>query len=193
MDNRTAITPVAGIMQRVPSHRRRTQWASWLLVVPGLAGAAGCATEAVDPVARPTFSAASRPEGAARARRDRALRVLRQWDDARAVALAGGHRRALVRLYAPRSRLARADSRLLAHYASRGLQLTAVQHQTVSVDVTVSRPRVVELTVVERLAVVRVTDRHGQERPLAASQFARHLLRFERLGGVWRLRSARDV
>jgi hypothetical protein len=98
-----------------------------------------------------------------------------------------------VRLYAPRSGLARADVALLERYERHGLELTAVQHQAVRVELTASGRRLVELTVVERLAVVGLRDIAGRERRLTGSQFARHALRFERAGGTWRLSSAREV
>ncbi len=119
--------------------------------------------------------------------------MLREWDAARAAALTRGDRGALGRLYAPRSDLARADVALLERYRRRGLELTAVQHQAVSVELTASGRRLVELTVVERLAVVGVRDSTGRERRLSGSSFARHALRFERAGGAWRLSSAREV
>lgn len=179
-------------MRRVPCRHGNRGVRVLVAAIVVVAPVSGC-SHAEAPTASPPPTATTRPAQVDATPQRRALRVLREWDAARATALARGDRGGLVRLYPPGSGLARADVRLLRRYERRGLRLTTVRHQVVDVDVTVSRPRHVQLTVVDRLAVVGVADSIGQERRLAASQLSRHELRFERHGGGWRLSSAREA
>jgi hypothetical protein len=197
VDNEPATTAPAGMMRRVLTPRLRSLGAPWLFAAAAVTGAVtGC--DAADgerggPRSLPAAAPPIHTRVEAPAPRARALRVLRDWDAARAAALARGDRSALARLYTPRSGLAGADVALLERYGRRGLELTAVQHQAVRVELTASGRGLVELMVVERLAVVEVRDGAGRERRLPGSQFASLALRFERAGGGWRLSSAREV
>ena len=182
------------------SRRYRTRCVRLLLLLLLLAAlTAGCSPPVGDPVtdaapSRAPSSLSIAPSGdrTTASPDTRALRVLRRWDADRAAALTRRDRRALRSLYAPGTGLARADIELLAGYARRGLRLTAVRHQVVDAEVMLSGAGVVEISVVERLASVRVADDGGRERSLPTSPFERRRLRFERVGGVWRLSSARE-
>lgn len=208
MDNRTSARAGAGIIGRVPVVRSRpSRRLGRLLVVFVLvllvgASATGCgALGAAQRPARPTTSpeptsvpTPSAPvEGSVRAARERAVRVLSEWDARRSAALAVGDAAALRRLYVRDSPLARADVRMLRRYQQRGVRLTSVSQQVVSVQVRVSSARAVEVGVVERLAVAHVrTQGPGAElRPLATTRYARRELRFVRSADGWRLSSAR--
>jgi hypothetical protein len=78
--------------------------------------------------------------------------VLRAWDDERARAYAEGDVDALRRLYAPGATAGRRDVRLLRRYLSRGLTVTGMQTQRLSLRVRDADPGDHELVLV-------VTDR----------------------------------
>jgi hypothetical protein len=140
------------------------------------------------------FSASSRPRPSTddprRATRERALQVLRDWDARRAAAFARADVVALGRLYVRGSGLARQDLAVLRDYARRDVRVTELVPQVASARVLTASEDVVELAVVERVGVTRVAV-GAQERVLAPSRFARHVLRFERVRGSWRLSSVR--
>lgn len=125
--------------------------------------------------------------------RGRALEVLRGWDSRRADAYARGDAAALRRLYVPGSLLAERDVAVLRRYRARGLHVTGLRQQVVSVEVRAAGSRVVSMTVVERLAGHAQADATaaGTSWGLPASGFERRVLRFERAGGGWRLSRAR--
>lgn len=156
------------------------------------------AARAVAPSASDASPGTSPGAGDPAAGRVHALAVVRGWDAARARALAARDAGALRSLYAPGSGLAAQDLRLLGAYTRRGIRLTDVRHQTVSVDVRVARPRVVEVAVVERLAVVQVDVAGAGRRALPTSYPVQRVLRFERAdpgrggAGTWQLSSATE-
>jgi hypothetical protein len=178
---------------------RRLLTALALLVV--LTGPVGCGDpggtqQEVRPPTTPATAAtasATPVDTRGRVERERAVRVLREWDARRSAALAAGDTAALRRLYVDASPLARQDVRVLRRYQERGVRLTSVSQQVASVRVRVSGRRVVEVGVVERLAVagVRPVGSGAEPRTLATTRYVRRELRFVRSAGGWRLSSAR--
>jgi hypothetical protein len=130
------------------------------------------------------------PYAAADRARARALQVARDWDEARTSALLAGDVPRLRELYRPGSGLARQDVDLLRRYAGRGVRLRSMARQVLAVDVHVSSPRAVALTLVERLVAVRAQV-DGLERTLPTPALTTHRLHFERVDGRWRLSSVR--
>ena len=103
---------------------------------------------------------------------------------------------ALRRLYGSGSALAAQDVSVLRRYGERGLRVTGLQQQVVSLEVHAAGAGAMTLEVVERLARAGVRPTTGPGTAtgsvsLPASRFARRLLRFERVDGAWRLSWAR--
>ncbi len=90
-----------------------------------------------------------------------ALAVLHAWDERRATAWARGQPAALSELYVEGSRTGRADRRLLASYADRGLRVTGMRVQVLAASLVSMTPTTLTLTVTDRLvgAVAMAGDR----------------------------------
>ncbi len=156
-----------------------------LLAVLGCVLAAGLAGLGHDaPAPRPTPTPAV-PD------RTAALRVLREWDAARAAAWHSGSPAALRELYAEGSASGRADRVLLAAYRSRGLRVDGMSMQ---------RSQVRLLGRSENRWVLRVTDRlvdafvvgPGGRLPLPRDAWSTRVVVLLRVGERWRITEARD-
>lgn len=87
-----------------------------------------------------------------RPREVRAAAVLRAWDKGRSRAYASGDVEGLARLYAPRSGAGRADVRLLRSYLDRGLRVTGLRVQVLSLQVLSHHRHRWTLRVTDRVA-----------------------------------------
>ena len=116
----------------------------------------------------------------------RALAVLRAWDRRRAAAWAADDSSALRALYLPGSSTGRRDVAMLAAYHRRGLEVTTMRRQVLTVRVRDSAPRTLSLVVTDRLVEARVTG-GGVRAALPRSRPAtrRIVLRHARAG--WRV------
>lgn len=162
------------------------------LLLVGVGGAL-VAADPSSPVGRrpgavaPSF--AGRP--ATETRAPRAVRVLRAWDDRRADAWARGEPSALTPLYVPGSRTGRVDRAMLRAYAERGLRVTGLRMQLLSVDVLSAEPSALRLLVTDRLASA-VAGGHGPTLVLPRDQPSTRLVSLRRWSGSWRVVRVRD-
>lgn len=120
-----------------------------------------------------------------------AVAVLRRWDTARARAFEQGDPVRLRALYLPRSRAGGADVRLLRSYLRRGLRVTGMRTQVLSVNVLLERPGRVRLRVVDRLAGAEVVDlATGRRVPLPRDAASERVVELRRSSaGTWRVGS----
>ena len=118
---------------------------------------------------------------------DRAVRVLEEWQAARARAYAGADGAALRALYLPRSEAGRSDLTLLREYAARGLALDLAVRST-QLQVLVDRP---DRVVVQQRARTEATVRLGREaRTLPPTPWSSTRVTLRRVGERWLLSSA---
>jgi hypothetical protein len=119
------------------------------------------------------------------------LSLLREWDRARAIAWREGDPHALAQLYVAGSTAGRADRRLLAAYADRGLRVTGVRMQVATVDVLRATDDRISLLVTDRLA--GVTARGGPHPvELPRDRWSRRRVVMVRVGEQWRVSEVSD-
>jgi hypothetical protein len=142
---------------------------------------------AVVPFALPEDDVA-RPPGPAAVADDRAgaVALLRAWDRARATAWREGDPGALAALYTPGARAGRADQRLLAAYAERGLRVEGMRMQVAEVEVVTARARRVELLVTDRLVGATAVRRRTRTE-LPRDRWSRRRVVLVRAGEAWRV------
>lgn len=165
-----------------------------LLICPGLVVAVACAVPSpsgrVADEPPPPGAAASVPETVETVEAVEAAGVLRAWDARRARAWATGDLRALSGLYTPASRTGRRDRAALASYVDRGLRVTGVRMQLLSVNLARRR---------DDRAVLRVTDRmtravalgEGRVVPLPRDGPSTWRVSMRRVAGEWRVAEVR--
>lgn len=131
----------------------RRRRAGQLTVVAVVVTAVGCTAAPVGPPAGP-----AEPTGPAGQRAvsvvpvdSTPLRLLRQWDAARAAAYAEGSVRALRDLYTPGSSAGAADVRLLREYVARGYRVVGMEMQILRLRVLDQGPGEWRLRVTDRL------------------------------------------
>ena len=159
--------------------------AAVLTVVPiGLAGVAQ-AWRTPEPVSVPPAAARTHTSAAGQA-----LGVLRQWDGRRSAAWAAGDVRRLARLYLPGSRTGRRDVADLRRWVDRGLRVTGLRQQVVSLRVVAATSSRITAIVVDR-TVDGVAV--GRERRLTvpSSAWTTHRIRLARTSGGWRIGEVR--
>ena len=171
------------------------------ILLPALAGLLvagewlGLSVGGADRVVRtPAVPAASSPDAPrGRSAGAAALGILHDWDVSRAGAYAAGRPRLLRELYVPGSSAGRADVELLKRYQRRGLRVTGMRTQVLSVAVLEHRTGLWRLRVTDRLVgAVAVGD--GGSTTLPRDRPSGHeitLMRAER--GRWRVAGVRDV
>lgn len=123
--------------------------------------------------------------------RTAALRVLREWDAARAAAWRSGSPAALRKLYAEGSASGRTDRALLGAYRSRGLRVEGISMQ---------RSRVRVLAGSEDRWVLQTTDRlvgaaavgQGRRVRLPRDGWSTRVVVLVRVGERWRVAEVRD-
>lgn len=122
-----------------------------------------------------------------------ALGILHAWDASRARAYATGRAQRLRELYVPGSSAGRADIELLRRYHRRGLRVTGMRTQVLSLAVLEHRAGLWRLRVTDRL-VGAVAVGHGGRTILPRDRASAHeitLMRAER--GRWRVAGVREV
>jgi len=124
-------------------------------------------------------------------RTERAVRILRQWDAARARAWAAGDARALARLYTPGSSAGVRDRDWLSAYAGRGLVVRGMARQLLAADVHRLTSRALTLVVTDRLArgVAMVGSTPGLSAVLPRDQPTTYTITMVRRGRAWLVRS----
>ncbi|QZY30381.1 hypothetical protein [Nocardioides coralli] len=163
-----------------------------LLVVPFALPDQPDRADTGDPGGRTSSPVLGDDRAAARANdRTVALAVLRGWDRARAAAWRAGDPAALADLYTPGADAGRADRRLLAAYAGRGLRVAGMRMQVAEVEVVSAAPRRVEVVVTDRLVGATVVGRHGRTE-LPRDRWSRRHLVLVRSGGRWRVERVSD-
>ena len=129
-------------------------------------------------------AAATREAARDAARQVGAPGILALWDTERAVAWAAGDPSALRRLYAPGSRTGGRDAALLRSYLARGLRVTDMRTQLLSVAVRRSGPRRLVLEVTDRLVGGTAVGR-GVRAPLPHDAPTTRLVGLRRLADRW--------
>lgn len=119
------------------------------------------------------------------------LRVLRDWDAARAAAWAAGDPSALRALYVAGSDAGRHDVAMLRRWTARGLVVRRMAMQVLSVELRARSARRIVLLVTDRLAgAVAAPAGGGPGRVLPRDRATTRRLEFRRTAGGWRLVSA---
>lgn len=119
-----------------------------------------------------------------------AIEVLRRWDLRRSRAWADGDASALRRLYAPGSRTGRRDAAVLTAYADRGLRVTGVRMQLLTVELRSSREDAMVLMVTDRMTRA-VARGGGGPVVLPRDQPSTWRVSLRRLAGEWRVAEVR--
>jgi hypothetical protein len=142
-----------------------------------LFGLAGCGHAPVEPASLPEAPVPSPSESAA-------VLVLRRWDEARAHAYASGSAAQLRRLYVERAPAGASDVRRLRAYAARGLTVSGMRMQLLSVQVLSASARSMRLRVTDRLVGAVA---HGRSADLALPRDAAstHTIVLRRGAGGW--------
>jgi hypothetical protein len=97
---------------------------------------------------------------------ERALGILRRWDERRGAAWAAGDLAGLRRLYLPGSTAGAYDAWCLQQYADRGLVVADMRIQVLSAELKSWAPRRLTLVVTDRLAASEAVDPTGGRHPL---------------------------
>ena len=118
----------------------------------------------------------------------RAVRVVEEWDAARAAAWRAGDAHALRSLYVPGGGVGRRDEELLRAYCARGLRVS-LRTRTDRLAVLVARPGRV---VVRRHTGVDAVVRLAERARVVPTGWSWRRLELVRAAGTWRLRTSRD-
>jgi hypothetical protein len=166
-----------------------------LLALAGLVGAAvwfGQSLGGAGRVDRPP-SASSAPAAPGARNAAAALGILHAWDADRSTAYASGRAAPLRELYVPGSSAGRADVELLRRYHRRGLRVTGMRTQVLSLAVLVHRADLWRLRVTDRL-VGAVAVGHGSRTTLPRDLPSAHEITLMRADhGKWRVAGVREV
>jgi len=117
--------------------------------------------------------------------------ILARWDERRAAAWADGDADALRELYAEGSRAGAADVRLLRSYADRGLRVTGLRTQVLSLTVVDRGDRRLVLLVTDRIVGGRV-DGAGEAVRLPADRASTRRISLVGAGEEWLVDEVRD-
>lgn len=109
--------------------------------------------------------------------------VLSDWDDRRSRAWALGSVSALRDLYVPGSDAGRADVRMLRSYTARGLRVEGLATQVLELEVRVSTPRRMVLTVTDRVVGGEVVG--ARRTRLPTDRPTRRTVVFRQVAGEW--------
>jgi hypothetical protein len=123
---------------------------------------------------------------AAERSRQRALKVLHDWDARRSAAWAAGDPAGLRALYTPGSGSARTDVRRLRAWTDRGFVVTGLRTQVLAVEVLVDQPRRLDLRVRDRVAAGEATSEDRRVR-LPRDGVSTWQLSFVQRDGRWLL------
>jgi hypothetical protein len=156
-----------------------------LVCLLGFAALVSCSFRAAPASVRPAPSQAT-----ARVRTTHeeaaAAAVLREWDERRAAAYAAGAVAALRSLYQPGSVVARADVRLLKGYLDRGLVVTGMRMQVLSLEVQRATGSLLRVRVTDRLVGAEARGSTGVL-PLPRDSPTTRVVTLRRVEGEWRV------
>lgn len=136
------------------------------------------------PLASPPPSSADKPATGPRG-------VLADWDARRSAAWAEGDVAALLKLYVAGSRTGRADARMLAAYADRGLHVAGLATQVLALEVLDESAAELTVRVTDRIVGGVVTGAAGGT-PLPRDRASTRTLTLRRVDGTWLMVSVRD-
>ena len=117
--------------------------------------------------------------------------VLAGWDARRSDAWADGDVAALRELYVTASRTGRADARMLAAYADRGLRVVGLATQVLALEVLDETADELTVRVTDRVVGGVVTGDAGST-PLPRDRPTTRTLALRRVDGVWLMANVRD-
>ena len=117
--------------------------------------------------------------------------VLADWDARRSAAWAEGDVAALRELYVAGSRTGRADARMLAAYADRGLHVAGLATQVLALEVLDESAAELTVRVTDRIVGGVVTGAAGGT-PLPRDRASTRTLTLRRVDGTWLMVSVRD-
>lgn len=117
--------------------------------------------------------------------------VLADWDSRRSQAWAEGDVAALRDLYVADSASGRADARMLAAYADRGLRVVGLATQVLALEVVAQTPDELTVRVTDRVVGGVVTGGAGRT-PLPRDRPTTRTLALRRVEGVWLVATVRD-
>lgn len=117
--------------------------------------------------------------------------VLADWDSRRSAAWADGDVTALRKLYVAGSRTGRADARMLAAYADRGLRVVGLATQVLALEVLDESADELAVRVTDRVVGGVVTGETGGT-PLPRDRASTRTLALRRVDGVWLMATVRD-
>ena len=120
-----------------------------------------------------------------------AVRILAEWDDARSRAWARGDPSGLRTLYAPGSRTGALDAARLRRWTSRGLRVTGLRTQVLSLEVTARGHGRLDLVVTDRLVGGRAVGADSVI-PLPVDRASTREVRLRRTKQGWVMVEARD-
>ncbi|MCZ4500108.1 MAG: hypothetical protein JWQ74_2663 [Marmoricola sp.] len=121
-----------------------------------------------------------------------AIAVLHAWDGRRSAAWLAGDVRALATLYLPGSAAGTRDVALLSAYTARGLRLTGMRTQVLSVRTVRSSANRIAVEVVDRVVDASVDDGTAVRR-LPTGQPERRRLDLRRVGTTWVVAAVRPL
>jgi hypothetical protein len=117
------------------------------------------------------------------------VRVLREWDRARAAAYATGSVRSLRELYVAGA--GEADVRMLRSYLRRGYRVESLRMQLLAVDVLRHRPGAWSLRVTDRVAAAAAVG-YGERVALPRDRASTRTIELRRdRSGAWRVAGVR--
>lgn len=131
------------------------------------------------------------PDPTARPDLRRALRVLAQWDRARAAAYAAEDAERLGELYTPRSTVRAADLALLERYAAAGVRVRDLRMQLLALEVLEAAPGRLRLLVTDRVQDASAVGRRGEVQLRADAPSTRLVVLHGTPGGTWRVSAVR--
>jgi hypothetical protein len=117
--------------------------------------------------------------------------VLSEWDRRRSAAWASGDPDRLAPLYVAGSSSGRVDRRMLASYDDRGLRVTGLRMELLSVEVRRSGPGSLRLVVTDRLSGGVVETGEGRL-PLPRDGVSVRTVVLRVVDGLWRVAEVRD-
>ena len=117
--------------------------------------------------------------------------ILSGWDEQRSTAWSEGDPGALRALYADGSRAGAADVRLLRRYADRGLRVTGLRTQVLSLDVLDRADDRLRLVVTDRIVGGRASG-GGETARLPADRASTRQVELVRVGEEWLVAEVRD-
>lgn len=162
-------------------------------LLPGLAAVAACCVvlTLVAAVWRSGPSSTSEEQASRTPGASVPASILADWDERRSAAWADGDPAALRDLYAKGSRAGAADVRLLRRYADRGLRVTGLRTQVLSLSVLEMDDDLLSVMVTDRIVGGRASG-DGEAIRLPADRASTRRIDLVRVGEQWLVGEVRD-